>query len=234
MQQPEEPDPKAKAQGRRGFRLVDQGSVVELQLVESITQVREILGINREESRIHHWFGVLIAAKIFLRGLGSIGDSVADSGLTDILDAGDEVPDLPHRQPLSRHHFWGYDANLKHLVCCAGTHHKDFLTVAQSTVNDADIRDDTAIRVIDRIKNEGPSRRVGHSLGSWHLSDDGIEQIADALTSLCRNSQHLRLVATNDPGDLGGMTIRLSTRQVDLVEHWNDLQISFQSQIQVG
>ena len=154
--------------------------------------------------------------------------------MTNVLDAGDEVSNLPHRQPFSRHHFWGYDADLKHLVGCTGAHHKNLLTVTQGTVDHTDIRDDTSVSVVNRVENEGPSRRGSHPLGGWHLSDDGVEQIADTITSLRRDSQHLRLVAANDSGNLGGMAIRLGPRQVDLVEHWNDLQISLQSQIQVG
>ena len=234
VQQSQEADAETKSQGGRGLGLVDQGCVVELQLVEGVAQLRIVLGIDWEEPRVHHGLGMLVPAEILLGGLSGIGDGVADSGLTDILNASDEVTDLADGQSVSWHHLRGDDADFEHLVGCPGTHHEDLLAVTQSAIDDADIGDDAAVGVVDRVEDEGTSWSVGHSFGSRHLSDDGVEQVVYPVTGLRGDPQHLGLITSNDSGDLSGVTIRFGARKVNLVENWDDLQVGLQGQVQVG
>lgn len=94
VQQAEEADAEAEAEGRGGLRLVDQGRVVELELVQRLAQVGVVRAVQRIETREDHRLGVLVPAEGLGGALVLAGDRVTDLGLTDVLHAGDDVAHL--------------------------------------------------------------------------------------------------------------------------------------------
>ena len=64
--------------------------------------------------------------------------------------------------------------------------------------------------------------------------DDLVQQLLDALTGLGADPEDLAGVAADDPGEFGGIPVGLGGRQVDLVQHGDDLQVGVQRQVQVG
>ena len=63
---------------------------------------------------------------------------------------------------------------------------------------------------------------------------DLVEQLVDADAGLGADPQHVGGVAADDLGELRGVLLRLRGRQVDLVEHRDDLQVVLEREVEVG
>lgn len=103
VQQAQESAAEAEAQGHRGLRLIVQRGVVQLELVQRITQHGVVRAVHRIQPGEDHGLGFLVAAER-LGGRNLVGgDGVADLGLAHILHAGDQVAHLPDAEALGRH-----------------------------------------------------------------------------------------------------------------------------------
>ncbi len=116
----------------------------------------------------------------------------------------------------------------------AGRHHLDPVAVRELAVDDADIRHDAPVGVVDRVEDQGARRRVRVALGRRDLVDDQVEQLLDALAGLGRDPQDVIGVAADDAGDLLGVLLRLRAGQVDLVEHRDDVEVRVDREVEVG
>ena len=234
MQQAEEAAAEAETECQRGLRLVDQRGVVELEPVERVAQEGVVGPVDREQAGEHHRLGVAVAAEVLRGGLGRVGDGVTHPRLPDVLDAGDEVPDLPHAEALGRLGLRRADADLEQLVVRPGGHHHDLLARAEVPVDDAHVRDDAAVGVVDGVEDHRAGRGVRVADRSRHLLDDPVEQLGDARAGLARGVQHLRGIAPDEVRQLVGVLLRLRGGQVDLVEHRHDRELVLHRQVEVG
>jgi hypothetical protein len=167
--------------------------------------------------------------------LGSLQrDGVTDAGLADVLHAGDEVADLADAEALHRLGLRGDDADLEQLVRRAGRHHLDLVAGGDPAVDDADVGDDAAVDVVDRVEDHRPGRRLGLAGGGRDLLDDPVEQLGHADTGLAADPQDVLGLAADDVRDLLGVPLRLGGREVDLVEHRDDREVVLQRQVEVG
>lgn len=115
-----------------------------------------------------------------------------------------------------------------------GGHHPDALTLVELPVDDTYVRHDTAVRVVHRVEDHGARGSVLDTDRGGHLGDDLVEQRLDTQPGLGGDLENVRRVAANEIGKLLGELLGLGGRQVDLVEHRNDLQIVLHRQIQIG
>ena len=234
VQQAQEPAPEAEAQGTGGLRFVHERGVVELQLVEGITQVRVVVAVHREEPGVDHRIGMPVPAQR-LGGRAHVGrDGVADARLPDLLDSRDEVADLADADVAGLGRFRRDDADLEHLVDGSGGHHLDPVAMAELAIDHADVGDDATVGVVDGVEDQGTWWCIGDPLGSGYDVDDLVEQGLHTLARLRRDVQHVVDIAADDVRDLGRILLRLRTWQVDLVEHRDDVEIGVQRQIEVG
>ena len=114
-----------------------------------------------------------------------------------------------------------------------GGHHPDPLARGDPAVDDADVGDDAAVGVVDRVEDHRPGRGVGVALRRRDAGDDLVEQLLDAVAGLGADPQHVVGVAADDVGDLRGVPVRVRGGQVDLVEDRDDREVLLQRQVQV-
>ncbi len=115
-----------------------------------------------------------------------------------------------------------------------GREHQDALARREVPVDDADVGDDTAVDVVDAVEDHRAGRRVRVPDRRRHQAHDLVEQLADSLAGLGADPQHVIRVAADDVRELGGVLLRLGRRQVDLVEHRDDLQVVLEREVEVG
>src|SRR6202035_3640375 len=115
-----------------------------------------------------------------------------------------------------------------------GGHHRDAFARGDLAVHHADVGDHAAVDVVDGVENHCAGGSVGVALRGRDLTHHVIEQVADALPGLAGHPQHVAGFAADDVGDLGGVAIRVGGRQVDFVEHRDDVQVAVQRQVKVG
>jgi hypothetical protein len=230
---PEEADPEPEPERGGRLGLVHQGGVVELEPVQGVAQVRVVGAVDREQAGEHHRLGVGVPAEGLGGALGRAGDGVADLGLADVLDAGDEVADLPDAEAVARDGLRGDDADLEQVVDGAGGHHLDLLARAEPPVDHADVGDDAAVGVVDRVEDHRSGGRVGVAHRRRDPADDAVQQLQHARARLAGGAQDVLGVAADQPGDLLGVLLGLGRRQVDLVEDRDDLQVVAHRHVQV-
>lgn len=233
MQQTEEADAEAEAQRDRGLRLVDERGVVELELVQGVTQHGIVRAVDGIQAREHHGLGVLVATQGLLRRVGVVGDRVAHLGLTHVLHAGDEVAHLARGQTVRGHGLRGGDADLEELVGGARGHHADLLPRGEPAVHDAHVRDDAPVGVVHGVEDHRAGRGVRVPLRAGDGADHAVQQVLDADARLAGDAQHVLGLAADQGGQLGRVAVRIRGGQVDLVEHGDDLQLVLHGEVEV-
>ena len=101
-------------------------------------------------------------------------------------------------------------------------------------VDDSDVGDDAAVAVVDRVEDDRAGRGLRIADRRRHELDDRLEQLIDAEAGLGAHLEHVGRVAADDLGELGGVLLGLGRREVDLVEHRDDLQVVLEREIEVG
>ena len=94
MQKAQEATPESEAQSDGGLGLVDERGVIELQLVESVTQERVVRPVQRVEPGEHHWLGIAITTKCLGGTMLGRGNRVTNARLTHVLHSRDQVAHL--------------------------------------------------------------------------------------------------------------------------------------------
>ena len=234
MQQAQEADAEAEAQGRGGLRFVDQRGVVELKLVQRVAELRVVRAVQGIQAREHHRLGVLVAAERLLGTLVELGDRVTHLGLPDILHAGDQVAHLTDGQAVGRLHLRRVRADLQQLVSGAGRHHPDALALAERAVDDLHVGHDTAVGVVDRVEDHRAGGGVLDADRGRHLADDLVQQLGHADAGLGGDPQDVLGLAADQIGQLGGELLGLGGRQIDLVEDGDDRELVLHRQVEVG
>ncbi len=233
VEQTEEAATESEAERHGGFRFVNQRRVVELELVERLTQLRELRVVDREQTRVDHRLRVTIALQRFRRGFLGGGDGVADLGLADVLGSGDHITDLARAQRLRRHHIGADHADLDRFVGHADAHHVQLLARAQLAIDHADVGDDAAIGVVDGVEDQCAGRRVGLARRRGDIGDDAVEQLPHALAGFAGDAQHVGGVAADEPRDLLGVLVGFGAGKIDFVQHGDDGQIMVDGHVEV-
>ena len=189
VEQAEEAAPEAEAERLGGLGLIDEGRIVEAELIEGVAQVGVLVAVGGVEPGPHHRLGLPVAGQRLRGGAAEVGDRVADLGLPDVLHAGDGVADVAGLQPCHRHHGRGEDADLLQLVDGARGHHLHLLAGRELPIEDPHEADDAPVVVVGRVEDEGPGGVVRCPLGRGDPPDDLLQQVDDPGARLAGHSQ---------------------------------------------
>ena len=227
--------PEAEAQGHGALRLKAQGGVVQLELLQGVPQVRVLGAVLRVDAAVHHGLHRPVAGQRLRRGSGCVGDRVAHPGILHILDRGGEVAHLAGLELIAGLHAQGQQvAALDDLVSGAGGHHLHLLARADAALHDAEVDDDAAVRVILAVEDQGLQGRLRVPLGGRDVLHDVLQHRFDVGAQL---GGDLRRVQGRQADDVLHLLLCLGgvrRRQVDLVEHRQDLQVVLHGQVRVG
>ena len=94
VEQAEEAAAEAEAEGDGTFGLEEEGRIVQAKFFERFAQSRVLVGIDGVESGENHGLDFFEAGEGFDGGIGVVGDGVADFGVGDVLDVGDDEADF--------------------------------------------------------------------------------------------------------------------------------------------
>jgi hypothetical protein len=115
----------------------------------------------------------------------------------------------------------------------AGRHQPDLLPRRQRAVDHAEVDERAAVRIEDRVEDQGLGRSVHVARRRWDPVDDGVQDGVDALARLRADAQHVVGRAADDRHHLAGDLVGSCGRQVDLVEHRDDLEVGLERQVEV-
>ena len=234
MQQAEKAAAKAEAQRHRGFGLVFEAGVVEAQFGEAVAQPLVIGGVGREQAAEHDRLHRLEAGQGRGGGAAVLGDRVADAAIGDGLDAGGDEADLARPQRIDRNALWGEDADPLDGVHGTGRHQPDFLPGLQRAVLDPHQNDDAEIGVVPAVDQQCLERRCGVARGRRQPGHQGFEHALDVEPGLGRDQHRIGGVEPDHILDLLPDPLGLGRRQVDLVQHRDDLVPGLDRLIDIG
>ena len=162
------------------------------------------------------------------------GDRIADLGIGNILDAGDNEADLARRQLRHLDHRRRKDADLQRFKRAVGRHQLDLVTLPERAVKDAHEDDDPLILVVPGVEQQRLERRIGVSDRGRDLLDDLLKDLVRADPLLGAGQHGIMGIDADDLLDLLLDPFGIGSRQVDLVQHRKDLQVDIESEIDVG
>ena len=235
VQKSQESAAESEAQGHGGLRLIEKGSVVQLQLLKGLPQIRILCAVCRVQSAVDHGGHLLIAGKGLLCRVLPSRDGVTHLRSGDVLDAGSHIAyhaggKLIAGDELSRTEI----AHLHHVILRSGGHHPDGHAASDGSLLYAAEYDDALVGVINGIEDKGLKGRLRIAGGSRDLLDDHLQHFLHVKAGLCRDPGSVLRLDADDVLDLPGHPVRVRAGQVDLVDHGKDLQVVVQGQVYIG
>ncbi len=119
-------------------------------------------------------------------------------------------------------------------VAAPGGHHLHLVAALDDAVDHPDQGHDADVGVEPGIDDQGLQRRVRIAHRRRDARHQGLEQVRDALPRLGADPQGILRLEADDLLDLVDHPLRLRRRQIDLVEHRQDLQPLLDGRVAVG
>ena len=101
------------------------------------------------------------------------------------------------------------------------------------SVDHAHVGHHAAVAVVDGVEDHGPRRGIRSADRGRDALDDAVEQLLDADARLARDLHHVVGRAADEVGELLRVLLGLGRRQVDLVEHRDDLEVVLEGEVEV-
>ncbi len=226
----------AESEPERAGRLgrVGDRRVVQLELLERLAEVLEVVAVDREQPGEHHRFRLAIPVERHGGTVGRRGDRLPRLRVADVLDAGDQVPDLTRAEfgDGCGHRHAGPD--LDRFVVRARLHELQLRTRQETAVHDPHARHDTAVLVELGVEDQALQRGVRVTHRRRDPLDDRIEQVGHPFAGLGRHADDLLGRNAEHGLDLARVPVGIGRREIDLVQRRHDLEIVLQRQIAVG
>ena len=235
MKKSQEAAAETKSKGDRCLRFIIKGSIVELKLLQRVTEIAVLGTICRIKATINHRVYLLISRKCLCTGVVRIRYRITHAGITDILDAGCDISDhtccqLVTRDKLTRSKI----SNLHNLRGESGRHHMDPRALFHTSVLHSAKYDNTLIRVINRVEDQSLQRCIHIPRRRRDLIDDLLQDLVYIQSCFCGDLRCILRFNSDHILDLIDNTLRIRTWKVDLVDHRNHIQIMVQCHIYIG
>jgi hypothetical protein len=192
------------------------------------------MALDRVQAGEHHRLQFLEAGERFERRARRLGHRVADLGVGDNFDIGDDEADFAHTEIVDGRRLWREHAQPVNLEILLRRHQTNLHLRPQHAVDDADDDDDAAVGVVPGVEDQRLQRRVRVADRRMKALDDRFEDVLDARPFLGAGQDGRAAVETDDVFDLTLALVRLRARQVDLVDDRNDLEVVLDGEIGVG
>ncbi len=234
MEEAQEPGPEPEAEGGRVLRLVLERGVDQPELLERVPEVLDAAVAGREHAAEDHRLGFLESGEGMGRRLRLEGDGLADPGVAELLDPGDEVADLPRRDLVRLDRLRGQVTDLLDLVLGVLDHEEDLVARLELAVEDPDEDDDAAVDVEPGVEEERLERGVRVALGRRDAVDDRLEDGIDARPPLGADHQGVLAVEADDVLHLVERLLDVRLGEVDLVDDRDEDEVVLDGEVGVG
>ncbi len=234
VQQPQEAAAEAESEGQGALGLIDEGGVVELELLQRGAELLELGGVHRIQAGEDHRLHLLESRDRLGAGTVRVRDGVAHLHFHRRLDAGNDIAHVAGRDFARRIELELERADLLGLVFLSGIEELHLVALADRTVHDLEIGDDAAEGIEHGVEDEGLQGRFRIPLRGRDLVHDGVQHGRYALARAGGNAVHVLRVAAQQVAHLVRHQFRLCGIHVDLVQHRDDLQPVVDGLVQVG
>ena len=154
--------------------------------------------------------------------------------VADVLDRGDQVADLARAQPAGRGHHRAEDPDLVDHELLLGRHHPDPLARADRAVEHPDVDDHPPVGVVLGVEDQGRERSLGVPPGRGHPGHHRLQDLVDPDPVARRGEDGAGAGKADHLLDLAADQLGVGRREVDLVDHRDQLVVVLQGQVDVG
>ena len=197
VQKSQEAASEAEAQCGGGFRLEQEGGVVDLELFQCILDAFIFFAFCRIDSAVYHGLNLLVARHRFCCGILIQGDGVAHPGILYLLDGRADIAYLAGPQGSGRHMARCHDANFRDFIFLIGVHQADHIAHLHLSVEHAGVDDHPFIVIVYGIEDQCFQLAFRIAGGRRDRFHDLLQQVFDADAFLGRYQRRLRRVDTD-------------------------------------
>ena len=233
VQQSEEPGAEPESERFRSFGLPAQCGVVQAELLEGFTQVLVVFRVDGVDAGINHRQDILVARKRFSGRVCRVGKRIADFHVANGLHVREHVAHHAFRKFFARVAAHAERADFGHHVLAAGLHHADFHAGLERAFYNADVVDDAAVTIVDRVENECLQGLSAIARGGGDFVDDLVEHLFHVQAGLGGNARNFFGVVAQEVAHEFGDVVGLCARQVHLVEYGDNREVVFDGEVEV-
>ena len=235
VQKPEEPAAEAEAEGSAGLRLKLERRIIQLKLFKRIPEIAIPCTVRRIDAAVNHRKRPAVARVRFGGRVLRIRHRVANPRIADILQKCREVTDHPGLQLIAGDELPRTEiADLDHLRLRLRPHHPDLHALFQPSVPDPAEDNDASVGVVQGIEDQRLERCLPVTRRRGELLNDLLQDILHIQASFSRYPRAVGTVKPDDVLDFLRGPLRVRTRQVDLVDHREDLQIVIKRKVDIA
>ena len=235
MEKSQESAAESEPQRHGSFRFIEQRSVVQLKLLQRVSEISVFRSVRRIKAAVHHGLDFLVAGQRLRAGSGSVRHRIAHTGISHILDTCRKISyhscgELVAWNETSR-------AEISHLHNFrgeSGSHHPHSSAFLHTAVHNTAEHDHAFVGIIDRIEDKGLERSLRISLGRRDLLYDLLKDFFHILSCLGRDLRRVLCFQSDHILDLVDHTLGIRTGKIDLIDHRQDVQIMIQRKINIG
>ena len=192
------------------------------------------VSIDGVEPGEHHGLDFLEAGQRLEGGIGVVGDGVADLGVGDVLDVGDDESDFAGHELVDLHRLGSEDAESFRVEGGAVPPEANAIALLQRALKYAGQDDDAAVGIEPGVENQRLEPVFGRSLGRRDALDDGFEHVGHALAGLGADEDGVGGIEADGAFDHFFGARNVGDLQIDLVDDGNDFEAVIDGEIGVG
>jgi len=234
VQQAQESTTEAEAQRDRTLGMEREGGVVQVQFLQSGTDLLKLVGADRIDAAEHHRPHLFEAGQQLGCPVLGPGHRVPDLNVGRIFDRTDQVPHLSGLEHADRLLIRTENAHFAELRDLATADVADRVASLDAAVHHTHIGDYAAKLIEDGIKHQRPQRRVGtRRFRGRDAGDDRLQHLRHAQPGLGTDVKRMVHRDAQHVFDLVRDLLDVRAGQIHLVEHRHDLQLIVDRQIGV-
>ena len=211
-----------------------KGGVVDLELAHGDLKSLIVGGVDGVDPRENHGADFLEAGERLGAGLVLVSDGVADFDFGGGLHVCDDVADVPGFESVGFGHLGSEDAGLLNLVVGGSMEELDLIAFLDLAGDDANVGDDAAELIIERIENGGAKEAVGIFDRRRDEFDDGFKDILDPDPLFGGGGDGVIAGDGEDVFELLAAAGDIGGGKVDFVEDGEDGEVLLHGEVDVG
>ncbi len=225
---------KPKAQRGGNLRFIGECRIIEAKLLQGVPQAFVLRRIDREDPGKDHWLDLFEPRKRGRRRARLLGHRVPDLGVLDVLDVGDQDADLTGDQLRHWNGIGAEHPQVLDLEALLVGPQPDPLLDRERALEHPDQHHHPAIAVVPAVEDQRLQGGGGIAGGRVDVLHHRFEDLVDAHALLRRGKHCPRSVDADHIFNLGTRPLRIRGRQVDLVDHRDDVEVVVEGHVDVG
>src|SRR5579862_7960130 len=174
------------------------------------------------------------AGQWFDRRMIVVGDGVANLGIGNVLDVGDEKANFAGRHLVDFHWFWSQHAESFDVEGTAIGHQADSLSLAERALYNARQYNHAAIGIEPRVENQRLQMVCRPAFRRRNVFDDRLKHLGNALSGFGADGQCVRSVEADSALDHLFRAFDVGAGQIDLVDDRDDFQTVVDGDVRIG